>query len=128
MPTPALDGSDGLDLQLGAESFRHVFAGDVPEATTRLLAATRRPVSASTFGDQATAAAWRTVPSWHTVPSWSLVAGRSERPGYPARTPSVPGGAVGARSVEVDSSHLPLLSRPDAVTGLITAAAGSVRD
>jgi pimeloyl-ACP methyl ester carboxylesterase len=117
-PTP--DGSAGLDLYIETESFHQVFADDVPKPTTRMLAAGQRPLSATAFADRATSAAWR------TIPSWNLIATKDR-----AITPDLQrfqARRAGSHTVEVDSSHLPLLSRPDAVADLISAAARGLRD
>jgi hypothetical protein len=43
---------------------RPLFAADLPRSTTSVMAVSQRPVSASAFGDTASAATWRTVASW----------------------------------------------------------------
>ncbi|MFE0377599.1 alpha/beta fold hydrolase [Streptomyces inhibens] len=115
---PAQDGSGGLDLYLRADSFRAVVAADVPESTTRLLAAVQRPLAVSAFSDRASVAAWR------TIPSWTLVA--TEDRGIVPELQRFQAQRAGSRTVEVPSSHLPLYSRPEAVASLIQAAARSI--
>ncbi|MER5296755.1 alpha/beta hydrolase [Streptomyces pharetrae] len=115
VPSPAPDGSPGADLYIREDSFRHVFAGDVPHGTARLLAATQRPLTATAFTDRATVAAWR------TIPSWNLVATRDR--GIPPELQRFQARRAGSRTVEVPSSHLPLYSRPGDVAGLIRDAA-----
>ncbi|WP_328876242.1 alpha/beta hydrolase [Streptomyces sp. NBC_00287] len=119
VPSPAPDGSAGLDLFIETESFHRVFAGDVPKSTARMLAAGQRPLSATAFADRATSAAWRTIPSWDLIATMDRgIAPDLQR--FQARR-------AGSHTVEVDSSHLPLLSRPDAVADIISAAARGVR-
>ncbi|WP_030211568.1 alpha/beta fold hydrolase [Streptomyces bikiniensis] len=119
VPAPAPDGSPGLDLYIRTEEFHRVFAQDVSLTTARTLAAVQRPLSATAFGDRATAAAWR------SLPSWALVATRDR--GIPAELQRFQARRAGSRTAEVRSSHLPLHSAPDAVAGLIRAAADHVR-
>ncbi|MFI8192011.1 alpha/beta fold hydrolase [Streptomyces sp. NPDC085946] len=118
VPAPAPDGSAGADLCIRQDRFRHVFAADVPEPTARLLAAVQRPLAATAFTDRATTAAW------HGIPSWVLVTTRDR--GIPPRLQRFQAARARARTVGVDSSHLPLYSHPGDVARLIQAAAHTV--
>ncbi|MEU9331553.1 alpha/beta hydrolase [Streptomyces sp. NPDC048290] len=117
-PTTGPDGTPGADLYLAADRFHDVFAADVPRATTRLLAAVQRPLSASAFADRASAAAWR------TIPSWTLVATRDR--GIPPELQRFQARRARSRTVETAASHLAMYGRPHEVTALIKAAARSV--
>ncbi|MFF6888484.1 alpha/beta fold hydrolase [Streptomyces sp. NPDC012421] len=119
VPSPAPDGTPGLDLYIRTEEFHRVFAQDVPRHTARTLAAVQRPLTATAFGDRVTAAAWR------DLPSWALVSTRDR--GIPPELQRFQARRAGSRTVEVRSSHLPLHSAPDSVASLIRAAAGAVR-
>ncbi|MGW7491483.1 alpha/beta fold hydrolase [Streptomyces sp. NPDC054786] len=115
VPFRNADGSGGTDLYLQPARFHRVFAADLPVATTRVMAAAQRPLSASAFTDKATAAAWRTIPSWALVATEDRsIAPDLER--FEARR-------AGAHTVEVDSSHVAMISHPGAVTDLILDAA-----
>ncbi|CAL9334889.1 hypothetical protein SUDANB105_00150 [Streptomyces sp. enrichment culture] len=118
VPGTGPEGQPAVDLYLSRDRFRHVFAADVPESTTRVLAAVQRPLSASAFTDTATAAAWR------HIPSWNLVATRDR--GIPPALQRFQARRAGSHTVETTSSHLPLYSRPHEVAALIRAAARSV--
>lgn len=115
VPYPAADGTTGTDLYLQADKFRSVFAADLPESTTRVMAATQRPFSASSFVDRTQAAAW------HTIPSWGLVA--TEDKAIPAALERYEYQRAGSHTVEVAASHVAMISHPDVVTGLIVDAA-----
>ncbi|MEV7286281.1 alpha/beta hydrolase [Streptomyces sp. NPDC093252] len=117
-PTTGPDGTPGTDLYLDADRFHDVFAADVPRATTRLLAALQRPLSASAFSDRVSAAAWR------TVPSWTLVATRDR--GVPPELQRFQARRARSRTVEAAASHLAPYGRPQEVTALIRAAARTV--
>ncbi|MEU3607810.1 alpha/beta hydrolase [Streptomyces sp. NPDC035033] len=119
VPAPAPDGSPGLDLYIRTDRFHQVFAQDVEHDDARTLAAVQRPLSATAFGDQATAAAWR------TLPSWTLIATQDR--GIPPELQRFQARRAGSHTIEVPSSHLPLVSFPNAVTSLIRSAAGAVR-
>lgn len=118
VPAPGPDGTPGLDLYIRADRFHPVFCQDVSASTARELEAVQRPVSASAFGDRATAAAWR------TIPSWNLVATRDR--GIVPELQRFQAKRAGSHAVEVPSSHLPLRSHPGAVAELIRSAARSV--
>ncbi|MFF4493881.1 alpha/beta fold hydrolase [Streptomyces sp. NPDC001546] len=94
------------------------FCGDLPEEEQRLVWATqgapRAEVLGSTVGD----------PAWRIRPSWFLVTTRDR-----AVNPELQRFAaqrMGATVAEADSSHVPMLSRPQEVLELIRTAAGSV--
>ncbi|MGW0880221.1 alpha/beta fold hydrolase [Streptomyces sp. NPDC002671] len=117
VPYPNPDGTTGTDLYLVADRFRAVFAADVPVATTRLMQATQRPFSASSFTDVTTAAAW------HTIPSWGLVAGDDKAiPPALQRSCYQRAGAHGV--VEVPgASHVAMISHPGITARLVDDAA-----
>ena len=64
------------------------------------------------------------VPAWKSHPSWYLVATNDEAipPDAERRSPS----AWALRTVEVASSHVAMVSHPDAVSELIQTAATAV--
>ncbi len=117
-PTPfqSGDGTKGTDLYIQAAKFRDVFAADLPARMTKQMAATQRPISAAAFMDKASAAAWR------TIPSWALVA-RHDKSIAPALE-RFEAKRAGSHTIEIDSSHVAMLSHPDVVTNMIRAAAG----
>ncbi|MFE5909205.1 alpha/beta fold hydrolase [Streptomyces wedmorensis] len=79
-----------------------------------VLAVSQRPLAARAFTEAATVAAWRTKPSWGLVASADrTINPEVERYGYER---------AGMVTVEVDSSHLVMLSRPRAVVELIQDA------
>ncbi|SEN16842.1 alpha/beta fold hydrolase [Actinacidiphila rubida] len=120
VPFPNADGTTGIDLYLRADGFRAAFAADLPEATTRLMQATQRPFSASSFTDVTTAAAW------HTIPSWGLVAGADKA--IPPALERYFYQRAGAREVVeiAGASHVAMISHPGAVAALVKKAAVAV--
>ena len=95
-----------------------IFASDVPAAERNVLAATQRPILGSIFDLHVPA------PAWRTIPSFFLVAANDEaiNPDFErfmARR-------MGATTVEVKSSHLAMISHPDAVAAIIRRAAEEV--
>ncbi|KJK59112.1 alpha/beta fold hydrolase [Saccharothrix sp. ST-888] len=111
-PFPLPDGSgEGTDVSVEAERFPEIFAADVDPALARVLARSQRPLAAAAFAEAAPVAAWRTKPSWGLVAAADrTINPEVERFGYRR---------AGMTTVEVDSSHLVMLSQPEQVAELI---------
>ena len=62
----------------------------------------------------------RQTPSWRTIPSWYMVAS-SDRV-IPAAAERAMAARAGATTVEIESSHVAMISHPDEVTALIRDA------
>jgi pimeloyl-ACP methyl ester carboxylesterase len=97
------------------EAFPAVFAAGVDIDTAKVLAVSQRPLSAVAFGEPATAVAWKTKPGWGIVSSADHTINPDvERFGYQR---------AGLRKViEIDSSHLVMLTHPNQVATFITDA------
>jgi pimeloyl-ACP methyl ester carboxylesterase len=117
-PAPALANIVVDELGFGrvpeVDFVRH-FAGDVDPVKARVAHAAQQPVAMSVFDDVMGRPAWRSVPSWYLVAADDeAIAPDAER--MFARR-------MGAKTVEVASSHVAMVSHPDAVVELIEAAA-----
>ena len=55
------------DFIIDPAQYRAAFAADLPEETTRVLAATQRPFVGSALATPSGPAAWKTLPSWYAV-------------------------------------------------------------
>jgi len=116
-PAPyPIDGSEpGTEFSIHPDAFRTVFAADLPQQVTAVLAVAQRPVAEAAFTEKATA------PAWRCKPSWALIAGADQ-----VITPEVERfGADRAASaiVEADgASHAVALSRPAVVAAVICDA------
>ncbi|MEU9294923.1 alpha/beta hydrolase [Streptomyces sp. NPDC048266] len=107
----------GTDVSVETEKFPALFAADVDPDLAAVLAVSQRPLAARAFSEAAPVAAWRTKPSWGLVASSDRTINPDvERYGYER---------AGMTIVEVDSSHLVMLSRPKAVAELIQDAVRS---
>ncbi|WNG85598.1 alpha/beta hydrolase [Mycobacterium sp. ITM-2016-00317] len=118
VPFPLPGGGTGNDLYIRQDQFRKVFAADVAENLTTLMAATQRPIAATALEDPATKAAWKSIPSWNLVATEDLA--------VPAEAGRFMGQRANAQTVEVDASHAVTVSQPAAVAELIGTAAGAV--
>ncbi|CAK7279855.1 alpha/beta fold hydrolase [Streptomyces misionensis] len=111
-----IEGSTGTgtDVSVRPDKFPAIFAADVDHRLAEVLAVSQRPLAAQAFADAAPAAAWKTKPSWGLVASSDHTINPDvERYGYQR---------AGMTTVEVDSSHLVMLSHPERVVELIEEA------
>ncbi len=118
-PTPPASAGlvwTGDHGKLGEAAFLRDFAGDLPADEARILYAAQGPISRQLFTGRTTQAAWRSKPSFYAVSRQDRTINPDlER--FMARR-------MGARTIEVDASHLSLISRPAEITRLILEAAG----
>src|ERR1700693_270941 len=100
--------------QLSEQAFLHDFAGDLPPDEARVLYAVQQPFKKSLNTDKTTNAAWRTKPTFYAVSTEDRTINPDlER--FMAKR-------MGAQTIEIDASHLALISQPDAITNLIMEA------
>ena len=97
--------------------FREVFAADVSRSDAAVMAVSQRPASLVTLGEPSGPPAWKTIPSWYMVASQDNAIG--------AANERIMARHIGARTVEVKASHVPMISRPRDVTDLVLDAARS---
>src|SRR3954465_12102587 len=93
--------------QLSEEAFLHDFAGDLPPEEARVLYAVQQPFKKTLTMEKTTNAAWRTKPSFYAVSTQDRTINPDlER--FMAKR-------MGAKTIEIQASHLSLISQPDAV-------------
>src|SRR5881396_464361 len=109
-----LTGGD-VDLYIKPSLFPSCFANDQPLTQAAVLASSQRPVPLSALPQQSGVPAWRTIPSWYLVGTIDRV--------IPPWAQLFMAQRAGATIVQVRASHLSMLSRPEAIIGLIDAAA-----
>ena len=111
-------GETAPEFLVDPARFREVFAADLPAEQAAVLAATQRPVAAAAFSDVSGPPAWKTLPSWAVVATADKAAGSDVVLSMAQR--------AGAEIVEVDASHVVMVSQPQAVTELILKALHAV--
>lgn len=120
-PTPALAHLN-VDAQgfawLPEDDFVNQFAWDADPADARVMYATQQPLHVSALEDI------MGIPAWKSLPSWYMVA--TEDRAIPPDAERLFAGRMGATTVEVESSHIPMWTHPDAVAELIETAAQSI--
>ncbi|MET7333534.1 alpha/beta hydrolase [Nonomuraea sp. NPDC005650] len=95
--------------------FREVFAGDLPRATTELMWAGQRPSDVRALQEPSGAPAWKEIPSWYLVARDDKV--------LPAAAQRFMAQRAGARTAEVNASHVAMISKPAVTADLIKRAA-----
>jgi pimeloyl-ACP methyl ester carboxylesterase len=118
-PTPPASAGivfDGDEGRLSEEAFLRDFAGDLPVAKAKVLYAVQEPFHKVLLAGKTTHAAWRSKPSYYAVSTEDRTINPDlER--FMAKR-------MGARTIEVNASHLSLISHPEEITRLILEAAG----
>ena len=121
-PTPPATAGivfDGDEGRLSEAAFLRDFAGDLPPAKAKALYAVQEPFNKALLTGKTTHAAWRSKPSFYAVSTEDRTINPDlER--FMAKR-------MGARTIEVKSSHLSMISHPSEITDLILEAAGSPR-
>lgn len=120
-PPPAL-----AHLRIDAQGFAWIpqadfvnhFAADVESDKANVMYAVQQPLHLSALADV------MGTPAWRTLPSWYMVATNDEA--IPPDAERFFAQRMGATTVEVKSSHVPMVSKPDKVVNLIKMAAQAV--
>lgn len=118
-PTPPANAglvhSDGF-AQLTEEAFLRDFAGGIDPAKARVLYAVQGRIADTLFASRTTVAAWRSKPSWYAVSTQDrTTAPELER--FLAKR-------MKANTIELEASHLSIITHPQKIAGLILNAAG----
>ncbi|GGT43990.1 alpha/beta fold hydrolase [Streptomyces chromofuscus] len=116
VPFTNADGTTGTDVYVQPEKLRQVFAQDLPESQTSIMSATQRPIALSAFADKVTKAAWRTTPVYALI-------GKQDESINPEMERFGAKRANARKTVEINSSHVSLISHPQKVESLIVDAA-----
>jgi pimeloyl-ACP methyl ester carboxylesterase len=117
---PPIALPDGAhDLYLQQDKFRSVFAADVAEKQTKLMAATQRPVTDVALKEASGAPAWKSIPSWFVYGSADKV--------IPPAAHAFMAQRAGAKNTIVvkGASHVVMISHPSIVADLIEKAAAA---
>ncbi|MDB5270784.1 MAG: alpha/beta hydrolase [Hymenobacter sp.] len=104
-------------LYIDRKQFRELFAKDVPLTEAQVMAATQKPIIGSAFGSSVPQAAWKTIPSWYLVAQQDQAINPDLERFYAKR--------MGAKTSEINSSHVPFISHPAEVAQLIEQVAST---
>ncbi|MEU5781423.1 alpha/beta fold hydrolase [Micromonospora lupini] len=121
-PTPPANAGlvhDGGFAQLSEQAFLDDFAGGVEESRARSLYAVQGPIAGDLFAGRTTVAAWRNRPCYYSVST----ADRTSAP----ELERFLAGRMDATTIEVDSSHLAMVTHPETIADLILMATRGTR-
>ena len=104
-----------MDLYIKQSVVPGCFASGLPPSQAAVIAATQRPLAASTLQEPSGPPAWKTIPSWAVI-------GTADRVIPPALLTSMAKHAS-AHITDVNAGHLSLISDPCAVARVIEQAA-----
>jgi pimeloyl-ACP methyl ester carboxylesterase len=104
---------------LDEEAFLEDFAGGVDEERARALYAVQAPIADTLFASRTTTAAWHDKPCYYSV-------SRQDRTTSPDLERFL-AERMEATTIELDSSHLAMVTHPVEIAGLILMAAGRGR-
>lgn len=109
--------ADGF-LTLTAKGVMEDFAQDLSAEDKSLVLATQSPVHGSVLGTPIKAAAWRDKPSWAIVASNDRAIAPEQEKATAER--------MKAKTITLESSHVPMLSQPQKVADFVAEAASSL--
>lgn len=102
-------------LYIDRAKFKEAFAADVSDRELSVMAAAQKPINAQIFGHVSETPAWKEIASWYLVASDDQAINPALQRMFAER--------MGATTREVNTSHVPFVSNPDAVSGIIKEAA-----
>jgi pimeloyl-ACP methyl ester carboxylesterase len=120
-PTPIFGGIQPIEdgyLLLSPKAVTEDFAQDLSPADQKLVLATQGATQGAILGTPIKQAAWRTKPNWFVI-------AENDRAISPEQERST-AERMGAKTLTLATSHLPMLSQPDKVADFIIEAANSL--
>ena len=102
-------------LTIDRAQFHEIFAHDLPRTQTRVMAVTQKPLTPSVFTSTTKVAAWRNTPSWFVIAQNDNVIHPDLERFFAKR--------MGAKTIEIKSSHAVFMSHPKEVATVIESAA-----
>jgi pimeloyl-ACP methyl ester carboxylesterase len=115
---PASNGlvHSGGFAQLNEEAFVHDFAGDLEPSRALALYAVQGRISDALFASRTTQAAWKSKPTWYAISNNDRTTS-PELEHFLAKR-------MNATTLDLNSSHVSLISHPREIANLILQAAG----
>ena len=102
--------------QLNEEAFVKYFAGDIDPAKARALYAVQGRISSTLFAARTTVAAWKSKATFYVISKQDKTTSPELERFLADR--------MKAKTIEVDASHVSLISKPKEIADLILLAAG----
>lgn len=106
----------GVDATLDPAVFREVFAADLPQRQTRIMAATQRPANVAVLEEESQSEpAWKTIPSWYQISTQDHALSPVAQRFFAER--------MGAHTSSIKASHAGYVSHPAETASVIEQAA-----
>jgi pimeloyl-ACP methyl ester carboxylesterase len=118
-PTPPASAGvvfDGDEGRLTEAAFVNDFAGDLPAVRSKALYAVQEPFKKELLAGKTTQASWRSKPSFYAVSTQDRTINPDLQRFMAKR--------MSAKTIEVNASHVSLISQPDKIAALILEASG----
>lgn len=112
-PFPGATAGDA-DAYIDPDFFPQLFAQDIPKSVAQSMAGSQRPGALASLVVPSGPAAWETIPSWYMVAKNDRI--------IPPEAERAMAARANATTVEVNSSHVPMISQPQKVISLIVDA------
>ncbi|MDF2563603.1 MAG: Alpha/beta hydrolase family protein [Microbacterium sp.] len=112
-PFPGATAGDA-DAYIDPAFFPQLFAQDIPKSVAQSMAGSQRPGALASLVVPSGPAAWETIPSWYMVAKNDRI--------IPPEAERAMAARANATTVEVNSSHVPMISQPLKVISLIVDA------
>ena len=119
-PTAGLEHLEVVDdyLWLSKEGVQKYFAADLPEKQSELMHYSQGPAFGGLFAEKTEKPAWKEKASWYIVAkNDQVVSPELQR---------IMAKKIGAKTTELESSHVPMISKPEEVLKVIREAIASV--
>ena len=107
-----------IELYVDPVKFPAVFGADLPVAQANAFGASQRPIAASAFDEKSGPPAWKHLPTWSVVATGDKAAGSDVILSMARR--------ANAETIELEGSHLIMVSQPEPATNVILGALESV--
>jgi pimeloyl-ACP methyl ester carboxylesterase len=114
VPYPGAPAGD-VDTYIKQSLVPTCFASGLPASQAAVIAATQRPLAASTLGEPSGTPAWKTIRSWDVIGTADRVLPPAEQIFMAKR--------AGAHITKVNAGHLSMIADPGVVTQVIEQAA-----
>jgi pimeloyl-ACP methyl ester carboxylesterase len=114
VPYPGAPAGD-VDTYIKQSLVPSCFASGLPASQAAVIAATQRPLAASTLGEPSGPPAWKTIPSWDVIGTADRVLPPAEQIFMAKR--------AGAHITKVNAGHLSMIADPGVVAQIIEQAA-----
>ena len=107
-------------LYINSTQFHDMFAQDVNSTEASIMAAVQKPAKQSILAEKSGPPAWKQLPTWYEVSENDRMIPPDAEPQFAKQ--------INATTISLSSSHVPMVSHPKEIAGLILdAAKGSTR-